>query len=127
MKKENLIGLHAIGDYKFAPSGTVKNIIKEDDEWYVIIQDEHDGDIEKLNLDETIFYVPYVNKWSFEYYNSRYDIDGDEQFNKNTLWLDAKITKEQAIEIITKLYAGNDYFSLRNLYIIDYETMEFKV
>ena len=32
MKKENLIGLHAIGDYKFAPSGTVKNIIKEDDE-----------------------------------------------------------------------------------------------
>ena len=47
--------------------------------------------------------------------------------DKNTLWLDAKITKEQAIEIITKLYAGNDYFSLRTLYIIDYETREFKV
>lgn len=127
MKKENLIGLHAIGDYKLAPSGTVKNIIKEDDEWYVIIQDENDGDIEKLTLDETIFYVPYVNKWSFEYCNGRYDIDGDEQFNKNTLWLDAKITKEQAIEIITKLYAGNDYLSLRNMHIIDYETREFKV
>ena len=47
--------------------------------------------------------------------------------DKNTLWLDAKIAKEQAIEIITKLYEGNDYFSLRNLYIIDYETREFKV
>ena len=47
--------------------------------------------------------------------------------DKNTLWLDAKITKEQAIEIITKLYAGNDYFSLRNMHIIDYETREFKV
>lgn len=128
MKKESLLGLRCYGDFKFSLHGIATKIYKEDETWKVDIVDPEDGDKETLAIEEVIFEVPYINQWKFEYLNSNYDIDGDEKFNNSTLWLDAKISEEQAIEIISKIYGckyGN--FSLRNLQVVDTHNREFKL
>ena len=71
--------------------------------------------------------LPVRTLWEFEYYNSHYEIDGDEKYHKDKLWIDFKISKEDVIDIITKLYSDDDYFSLRNLKVVDYEPKELKI
>lgn len=134
MKRENLIGLHCRTDHIMGPKGIVKDIVKFDEigfdgkqHWAVIIEDTYDGDINKIDVTEAIFEIPYIHKWEFEYLNSRWEIDGDENFFKETLWLDAKISKHDAIEMITKKYAGNSYFTLRNMKIIDSKTQDLRL
>lgn len=134
MKIKQLIGLHCRTDCKLGPTGTVKDIVKSDEVgfngkpiWEVIIEDPLDGDIEKRDITEVIFEIPFINKWEFEYLNSSYEIDGDEKFNKDILWLDSKISKEDVIKMITSRYAGTGYFSLRNLKIIDQQTIDWQI
>ena len=134
MKKEQLIGLHCRTDLKLGPTGIVKDIIQLDDEGFddepifeVVIEDPRDGDIERADMHNVIFEVPIINKWEFEYYNSHYEIDGDEKYLKDTLWLDVKLSKDEVIKIISEIYSGNDYFSLRNLKIIDNKTIDWQV
>lgn len=134
MKPKDLIGLHCHCDYKFGTTGIVKDIIKTDEVgfdgrpiWHVIIEDHWDGSIETEDLDCVIFDVPYINQWEFEYLNSRWEIDGDEKYNTGKLWLDSKLSKEDVIKIISDLYSGDWYFSLRNVKIIDNVTKEWKI
>ena len=126
-KKEQLIGLHAYGDWKFSLHGDVKDIYKDEDgDWQVLIEDPNDGDTEVVYIYDTIFEYPIINLWEFEYLNSRWEIDGDEKYNTGKLWLDAKISKDEAIKIISDLYSGNWFFSLRNLKITDSHNRELK-
>lgn len=116
MKKEKLIGLHCHTSAVFGPTGTVKRIFKDEEgEWQVEIDD--DGDINYRIVEEVIFDIPYCNRWEFDYLNSRWEIDGDERFIHDSLWLDSKISKDEAVDIISKLFAGSNFFSLKNLKI----------
>ena len=127
MKRKDLIGLHCTSEYHMGVSGIVKDLYKENDIWKVLIHDEnYDNDV-RIDMSDVVFDYPYINRWEFEYYNSCYDIDGDEKFCKAKLWLDAKIDEAKAIKIISLLYAGDNYFSLRNLKIVETRTKELKV
>lgn len=127
-KKETLIGLKAYEDTKFSLHGIVKDIYKDENgKWQTLIEDPNDGDTELVYIYNVIFEYPTINLWEFEYLNSRWHIDGDEKYNTGKLWLDAKISKEDVIKIISDLYSGDLYFSLRNLKIIDSQTRELKL
>ena len=130
-KKETLIGLKAYEDAKFSLHGIVKDIYKDENGiWQTLIEDPNDGDTELVYIYNVIFEYPTINLWEFEYYNSKNEIDGDEKFFKETLWLDSKLSKEDVIKLITEIYSIDDFytfFSLRNLKIIDSQTRELKL
>lgn len=137
MKKKEikeLIGLHCSTEYHMGISGICKDIVKSkevDSEgnpiYNVIIEDKDYDDIEKVDISEVIFDYPIAHLWEFEYYNSVDYINGDEQFNKCSLWLDAMLPEDAITSMITILCNNGNYFSLRNLKIIDTLTKDLKI